>query len=164
MHPTIPSKVWGTQTQQFADSAGLTTDTQKLVCVECVRSGNLNIPQTVALLGGTSLCTDHLQCGILLGMTWYFILLINVLAVHRLTKLVIEDKITEQLRNKLFDKWPPQTSWTYLITCPWCISIWFAGLAVAGLFLFWGVWFIASLILAISSAVGIISTLEDRIQ
>ena len=96
-------------------------------------------------------------------MTWYFIFLLNVLAVHRLTRLAVEDKITEPIREKLFDRWPPQHTWTYLLTCPWCVSIWFAGLAAAGVFLFWSVWQIAAFILAMSSAVGIISTLEDRI-
>lgn len=47
------------------------------------------------------------------------------LATYRLTKLVIEDQITASLRDKVFEKFPPQsTKIGYLFTCPWCVSIW----------------------------------------
>lgn len=62
---------------------------------------------------------------------------IDAVAVHRLTKLVIEDKITEELRAVLRDKFPPVRDkrtkqprlhmLNYLLTCPWCVSIWAAG-------------------------------------
>lgn len=52
--------------------------------------------------------------------------IVDALAVHRLTKLVIDDKITEDLRNKWFEHFgePHETKMGYLITCPWCASIW----------------------------------------
>ncbi len=96
-------------------------------------------------------------------MTWFFILLVNALAVHRLTKLVIDDKITEPIRDWFFDRWNPQDSWTYLFTCPWCVSIWAGAFAVLGVYFFWVVWFPVALILALSSIVGLITTLEDRV-
>lgn len=47
------------------------------------------------------------------------------LATYRLTKLVIEDQITASLRDKVFEKFPPQNTMVgYLFTCPWCVSIW----------------------------------------
>lgn len=55
-------------------------------------------------------------------------LIVDVVAVYRLTKLVNEDYITEDLRNLVFDKFPPKKSkFGYLFTCPWCMSIWAAG-------------------------------------
>lgn len=55
----------------------------------------------------------------------------DALATYRLTKLVIDDKITEDVREAVFDKFPPdQTKVGYLFTCPWCVSIW-VGLGVA---------------------------------
>lgn len=48
----------------------------------------------------------------------------HVLATSRLTRLVIDDKITEPIRNRLHDLNSPTLS--YLITCPWCVSIWAA--------------------------------------
>ncbi len=89
-------------------------------------------------------------------MYWFFLLVLNALAVHRLTVLVIEDKITEPLRNKIFDRWNPADTWTYLFTCPWCVSIWIAGIAVLGLWLIPTVWFYVALILASSTIVGLI--------
>jgi len=54
------------------------------------------------------------------------------LAVYRLTKLVMEDKITEDLRDWIYDKFPHGSKVRYLINCQWCVSVW-AGLAVFGL-------------------------------
>lgn len=54
----------------------------------------------------------------------------DALAVYRLTKLVIDDKLTEDVRNKVFETFPPEsTKVGYLFTCPWCVSIW-VGLGV----------------------------------
>lgn len=47
------------------------------------------------------------------------------LATYRATVLVIEDEITSPVRDKVFEKFPPQsTKLGYLLTCPWCVSIW----------------------------------------
>ena len=59
-------------------------------------------------------------------------LIIDIVATYRLTKLILDDKITEKFRNLLFEKYPPRSSMIgFLFTCPWCISIW----AAAGIFL-----------------------------
>jgi hypothetical protein len=56
---------------------------------------------------------------------------IGALAAHRLTRLVIQDVITAKPRNAILKKYPPtQESWSYLLTCPWCASM-YTGLAVA---------------------------------
>ena len=57
------------------------------------------------------------------------------LAVYRLTKLVLDDKITEDLREWVYDKFPKGSKVRYLINCPWCVSVW-AGLAISGLRLY----------------------------
>lgn len=56
-------------------------------------------------------------------------LLSDTLAVYRLTKLVTDDKLTEDLRDLVFDKFPAGHKLRYLITCGWCVSIW-AALAI----------------------------------
>lgn len=59
-------------------------------------------------------------------------LLVDVVAVYRLTKLVIEDEILADIREKVWEKFPPETTKIgYLITCPWCVSIWMGGLIFA---------------------------------
>lgn len=48
----------------------------------------------------------------------------DLLATYRLTKLVIDDKLTEDLRNLIYEKFPPNSKLAYLIGCPWCVSVW----------------------------------------
>lgn len=60
-------------------------------------------------------------------------LLIDIAATYRLTKLMLDDTIMDDVRNKIWDRYPPEsTKIGYLFTCPWCMSIW-AGIVVFGL-------------------------------
>jgi Protein of unknown function (DUF1360) len=52
-------------------------------------------------------------------------LIIDIIATYRLTKLVMEDEITEGLREFVYTHFP-KGKLAYLISCPWCISIWAA--------------------------------------
>ena len=55
---------------------------------------------------------------------------LDALATYRITRLVVEDEITAQLRDMLWDRYDPSdTKIGYLVTCPWCVSFW-AGLGV----------------------------------
>lgn len=73
----------------------------------------------------------HASCSIIRGMREFVAF---ALAVHRLTRLVVSDTITEPLRTRILDKKPPEpTSWTFALTCAWCASLW----AGAGLATFW---------------------------
>lgn len=59
----------------------------------------------------------------------------DVLATYRLTTLIKDDKITEDIRNVVFKRYGQPSDEnshkiSYLLTCPWCISIYFGGLAV----------------------------------
>lgn len=61
---------------------------------------------------------------------------LDTLAVYRLTKLIIEDKLTEDMRRIVGEKFPFVTDKRtgqkrmskieYLFYCPWCVSIWAA--------------------------------------
>lgn len=59
-------------------------------------------------------------------------LIADVIAIRRLTRLIQEDRITEELRDLYWDKFPIDTKMGFLLSCPWCVSIW-AGLAIFGL-------------------------------
>ena len=51
--------------------------------------------------------------------------LVDITAVYRLTKLAIDDEILYDIREKVFERFPPEDSKIgYLFTCPWCMSIW----------------------------------------
>lgn len=53
-------------------------------------------------------------------------LFIDIMATYRLTKLIVEDRITLEIREKIWEHFPPNTLLGYLITCKWCTSIWAA--------------------------------------
>lgn len=59
-------------------------------------------------------------------------LIADVIAVRRLTRLIQDDRITEELRDLYWDKFPANTKMGFLLTCPWCVSIW-TGFAIFGL-------------------------------
>lgn len=84
----------------------------------------------------------------------------DVLAVYRLTKLVIDDKITEDIREKVWEKFPPDTTKIgYLFSCPWCVSIWVGFGVVAARKIAPEAWDAAATALAASSVSGL---LEER--
>lgn len=59
-------------------------------------------------------------------------LVTDALAVYRLTKLIMDDRITLEFRDWVWNRFPPQTKIGFLLTCPWCVSIW-AAAAVIGM-------------------------------
>lgn len=87
--------------------------------------------------------------------------IVDALATHRLTKLVIDDKITEDLREKVYDKYgqPDEHKVSYFITCPWCVSTWVGIGVVAARTIAPRAWRPLSYALAFSSITGLI---EER--
>lgn len=57
--------------------------------------------------------------------------LAQFLATERITRLVVEDKITEDLRYRVIGRFP-NSKVSYLVTCPICVSVW-AGFSVVAL-------------------------------
>lgn len=57
-------------------------------------------------------------------------LAVGALAVHRLTRLALEDEITAPIRERITEA-APEGRLAYFVTCPWCVSMWIgAGWAV----------------------------------
>ena len=59
----------------------------------------------------------------------------DLLATYRLTTLIKDDKITEDIRRVVFDKYGEPSGEdshkvSYLLNCPWCLSIYFGAMAV----------------------------------
>lgn len=93
-------------------------------------------------------------------------LAVGALAVHRLTRLVTEDEATRRLRERIL-RWAngdlyreAHPAVAYLLTCPWCVSVyaaagWAALVAAAP-----AVAAPAGAALAWSSAAGLLSSLE----
>jgi hypothetical protein len=85
-----------------------------------------------------------------------FVLL--ALAAYRIGKLIIEDVIFEKIREKIFKKFPPESTKTgYFFTCYWCTSLWVATLLTVGYILVPSIMLIICLPLALSAVVGILS-------
>lgn len=51
--------------------------------------------------------------------------IVSGLAVYRATRLLTRDEITSPIRDKVWEKNPPEKSKIgYLFTCEWCMSVW----------------------------------------
>ena len=90
-----------------------------------------------------------------------FILL--ALATYRVTRLLVSDTIFANLRNRIWNRYPPETTKRgYLLTCQWCTSI-YVGLGFVS-------WYTISsevvrffaVALALSAIAGLLTAYEDR--
>ncbi len=89
-------------------------------------------------------------------------LLVDALATHRLTTLVKDDKILEDIREVVFRRYgsPDEEDahkLSYFLTCPWCLSIYFGAFAAAARILWPNGWRPISRALALSTVTGLVS-------
>lgn len=90
-------------------------------------------------------------------------LTILALATYRISRLLVEDVIAEDLRNLVWERFPPEsTKLGYLFTCYWCTSPYIASLLVVCYMIVPMVTVPVALIFALSALAGIISTRLDR--
>lgn len=96
------------------------------------------------------------------GLT-ILVLLLYVLAVMRVTRLVNADTILDTPRIWLLRKFGPESTLAYFIACPWCVSIWVAGISAP--FVLHGVglplWVWPLLGLAASHLTGLAAQLDE---
>lgn len=85
-------------------------------------------------------------------------LLVDVLAAHRLVRLAQTDTVPPlpEIRAHL-ETAHPDATWLELLYCPWCLSIWVAAAVGLARAVTPGVWRPVARLLAISSAVGLIT-------
>ena len=77
---------------------------------------------------------------------------------YRISKLFIEDVIFEKIREKIFTKFPPETTLLgYFFTCYWCMSIWIGTIVTLGYILSSTVMIIICLPFALSAIAGLLS-------
>lgn len=87
---------------------------------------------------------------------------VDALATYRLTVLVKDDKITERLRQAVFRRYgnlgdADVRNPSYLLGCPWCLSMYFGALAVACRRYAPATWKPLSRTLAFSAATGLLA-------
>ena len=64
-------------------------------------------------------------------MDWDLVTLIGwYLAVARVTRLINDDVIFEDLRAWFIDRMGGESLLAYLVTCAWCVSIWVAAFSL----------------------------------
>lgn len=92
-------------------------------------------------------------------MTSFLVVLLYLLAVIRLTKLVVFDTITQPFRALLDRRLRKGSRITYVVHCPWCISVWLgaaaAPFAVLAADLSW--WTLPLLVFASSHLAGLLA-------
>jgi hypothetical protein len=64
-------------------------------------------------------------------MPYWLLVVVTVLAVARLTRLVTVDYLLHPLRERVAARFGPDGNVAYLVSCPWCLSVWLAGPVVA---------------------------------
>jgi hypothetical protein len=85
-------------------------------------------------------------------------LIINMLAVYRITRLAVKDAILAKPRRWLVDRY--EGGLVTLATCPWCLSVWIAAIVVL---LTWGIpdiWAYPAFGLALAASAGWLSDRE----
>jgi len=91
----------------------------------------------------------------------YFI--VGAFATYRLSRLMTRDEILSPLRNRLWKRYPPETSKVgYLFTCMWCMSIWSASTLVLSGIIIPKITFYFGLVLSFSAVAGLLAAYEDR--
>lgn len=90
-------------------------------------------------------------------------LIILGLAVFRLTRLVVRDEITAEIRLKIWGRYPPDKSMAgYLFTCDWCMSIWLASLVYLSSIIAPAPTRAIATVLALSAVTGLLAAYEDK--
>lgn len=88
------------------------------------------------------------------------LLVVYALAVYRLTRLVTADELTANLRERVLVRAQGRPMLAYLVTCPWCISIWIAAAWVLLATLAPPVAWFAGAVLAFSAIAGLLAGKE----
>ena len=79
------------------------------------------------------------------------------IATYRLSRLLIEDVIFEPLRERIWKRFPPEsTRIGYFFTCYWCTSLWIALVVVALYLLVPTLALSLALVLTCSAAAGLL--------
>jgi len=90
-------------------------------------------------------------------MTWLEAT-IDALAVYRITRLVVADKVTEPIRERVWEERGAEKGLGYFVTCPWCVSFWVGAGAVAARQVAPSAWEPFARVMAASAVTGIVST------
>ena len=90
-------------------------------------------------------------------------LVVGGLATFRLSRFLTQDELISGLRNRLWNKFPPETNkFGYLFTCMWCMSIWSASLIVVSSIIIPTITLYVCIVLALSAIAGLLAAYESK--
>jgi hypothetical protein len=90
-------------------------------------------------------------------------LIILSLFVYRLTRLVVLDELLAPVRDWVWDRKSPNSSYIgYFFTCPWCVSLWVALPVVFLYALFPSITILVGCIFTLSAIAGLITARLDQ--
>lgn len=81
-------------------------------------------------------------------------LFLGLLAVARLTRVIVEDRIAIGFRQWVVRRWGEDGKFAYLVHCPWCTSLWVSAPVMPVAVLFPNRWVIAVLAVLAGSMVA----------
>jgi len=87
-------------------------------------------------------------------------LVLGFLAVARITRLMVEDRLMLGYRTWVQRKWGEDGLASYFVYCPWCTGMWVSALVMPWPVLFPNQWVIA--VLAIPAASMVAGLILDR--
>jgi hypothetical protein len=89
-------------------------------------------------------------------------MVVAMLAVARLSMLLVDDKLTVAYRQWVVRRWGEESMPSYLVHCNWCTSIWIAALVMPPAVLFPNRWVLAALsVPAASLMAGVIAKVRE---
>jgi hypothetical protein len=92
----------------------------------------------------------------------FFELVVLGLATYRLTRLATRDTVFTSIRNKFWERFPPESSKLgYLFTCEWCLSVWVASLLFISAMIS-TVTVLLAVPFALSAIAGLLTAYEDK--
>lgn len=87
-----------------------------------------------------------------------------VFAVARVTRLIVDDKISLPLRRWVLAKSGEDGWFFYLVSCPWCMGVWVAAVMTSLTYLFnHPMWLATLTFLAVAQLASTILTFEPTI-
>jgi hypothetical protein len=87
---------------------------------------------------------------------------ISALATYRLSRLAVEDEITDPIRQRVWKRYPPETTKVgYLLTCYWCSSIYAASALELSRMIMPRTTRTVETVLALSAVAGIVAARMD---
>lgn len=82
------------------------------------------------------------------------VLIVAMLAVARLTILMVDDRLTISYRRWVVKRWGEESMPAYFVHCSWCTSMWVAPLVMPVAVLFPNRWMLAALSIPAASLVA----------